>query len=246
MWKNKEIMIFRISIVTAIICYSLSALGEGGRCYKIYDPHENFNRKVFRFNRAVDRSFIRPLVKGYHKVVPEWGKQRVNSFFYNIKEPLSFVNYIIQGNPKQANRTFWRFFVNTIFGIGGLFDFASKFDLNVEQQTFSKTLTHYGHNYGMYMVMPLLGPFTTRELYGKVIDTFTDPVSAVFVYQYDGIRLEYGAATAVQSRVKNDQILDDIEDTSIDSYSKTRSLYIQLLAGRNPVCEQEEEVINYD
>ena len=96
------------------------------------------------------------------------------------------------------------------------------------------------------MVMPLLGPFTTRELYGKVIDTFTDPVSAVFVYQYDGTRLEYGTATAVQSRVKNDQILDDIEDTSIDSYSKTRSLYIQLLAGRNPICEQEEEVINYD
>ena len=239
-------MIFRISVITTMIFYSLVSLGESGKCYKVYDPHENFNRKVFRFNRAVDQSFVRPVIKGYHRVMPEWGKQRVNSFFHNIKEPLSFINYVAQGNVKQANNTFWRFFVNTIFGIGGLFDFASKFGLTVEQQTFSKTLTYYGQNYGMYMVIPLLGPSTSRELYGKVIDTFTDPTAIIFINQYDGSRLEYGAATSAAARIKHDEFLEDIDNTSIDPYSRTRSLYIQLLAGRDPICEQEEETISYD
>ena len=239
-------MILRISITIIIIFYSSAALGKSGKCYEIYDPHENFNRRVFKFNRAIDRSLVRPFVKIYYHFTPEWGQQRVNSFFSNIKEPLSFVNYAVQGKPAEASRTFWRFFVNTIFGMGGLFDFASKFELTVPQQTFSRTLTHYNQNYGMYIVVPILGPSTSREVYGRVIDTFTDPTSIVFVNQFNGTYVQYGIATTAQSRIKHDELLDDIENTSIDLYSKTRSLYIQSLAGKNPACETEEETINYD
>ena len=239
-------MILRISIIIIIIFCNSIALGKSGKCYKVYDPYENFNRSVFKFNRSIDRSLVRPFVKIYYHSMPEWGQQRINSFFSNIKEPLSFVNYVLQGKPVDANKTFWRFFVNTIFGIGGLFDFASKFELTIPQQIFSRTLTRYHQNYGIYIVVPILGSLTTRGLYGRIVDVFTDPTSIVFINQYNGVRLQYGIATTAQSRVKHDELLDNIENTSIDHYSKTRSLYIQSLAGKNPACKTEKETINYD
>ena len=243
---RKANMIYKILTATVIIFTSLTAIAESGRCYKVYDPFEKFNRGVFKFNHAVDRSVFRPAVKVYKYVVPKSGQQRVNSFFYNIKEPLSFVNYILQGKPAEANKTFWRFFVNTFFGIGGLFDFASKFDLNVRQQTFSNTMMNCDMNYGAYIMVPILGPFTTRDLYGQVVDTFIDPSRMFFVDELDGTTLEYSTAVAAQTRIKSDELLDDIESSSIDTYTKTRSLYLQSRAGQNPTCEKEEETISYD
>ena len=156
------------------------------------------------------------------------------------------MNYVLQGKPVEANKTFWRFFVNTIFGIGGLFDFASKFDLNVQQQTFGNTMMRYNMNYGAYIMLPILGPSTTRDFYGKVVDTLTDPASIMFVNKCDGTMIEYGLSTGAQLRIENDDLLDTIEKTSIDQYSKTRSLYLQSLAGKNPICKNKEETINYD
>jgi phospholipid-binding lipoprotein MlaA len=239
-------MIFRILIIVVITSISLDAFGSGGRCYHEYDPYENYNRKIYKFNRQVDRSLVRPFVKIYDKTMPEWGQQRVSSFFYNIKEPLSFINYTLQGDIGNANKTFWRFFVNTIFGIGGLFDFSSKFDLNVRQQTFSNTMMHYKMNYGAFLMVPFLGPSTTRDIFGRVVDTISDPARIVYVNQFEGTTLKYGTATAAELRIKNDALLDDIDKSSIDTYSKTRSLYLQSLAGRDPACEAEKEAINYN
>jgi phospholipid-binding lipoprotein MlaA len=239
-------MILRILIITIAISTSLNALGKSGRCYHVYDPYENFNRSVFKFNSHVDKSLIRPFVKIYDSSVPEWGQQRVSSFFYNIKEPLSFLNYALQGDVPNANKTFWRFFVNTIFGIGGLFDFASKFDLNVKQQTVTNTMMHHDINYGAYIMIPLFGPSTARDVFGRVVDGIVDPTRLLYVNQLDGSSIEYGAATAAESRIRNDELLDGIQNTSLDTYSKTRSLYLQLLAGKNPMCKKEEVAVNYD
>jgi phospholipid-binding lipoprotein MlaA len=239
-------MLFRILIITMSLTISLTALGKGGRCYQIYDPYEESNRRVFKFNRMVDRNLFRPVVKIYNNAVPDWGKQRVSSFFYNIKEPLSFLNYTLQGKGAEAGKAFWRFFVNTIFGIGGLFDFASKFDLTIKQQTFSNTMAHYNMNYGAYLVVPVFGSFTTRDVFARAIDTFTDPMGIVWVRHFDGTLLEYNTANAANARIRNDDLLEDIENSSLDHYSKTRSLYLQSLAGQDPTCEQEEETIKYD
>ena len=239
-------MFYKILITTTVVFMSLTAIAESGKCYQIYDPYEKFNRRVFGINRTIDRSLFRPVVKIYKHAMPEWGQQRVDSFFYNIKEPLSFMNYVLQGKPVEANKTFWRFFVNTIFGIGGLFDFASKFDLNVQQQTFGNTMMRYNMNYGAYIMLPILGPSTARDFYGKVVDALTDPASIMFVNKCDGTMIEYGLSTGAQLRIESDDLLDTIEKTSIDQYSKTRSLYLQSLAGKNPICKNKEETINYD
>src|SRR5690606_20594987 len=49
-----------------------------------YDPWENWNRKVHRFNNAVDRTVATPLAKAYVKVVPRPVRLGVGNFFNNL------------------------------------------------------------------------------------------------------------------------------------------------------------------
>ena len=45
------------------------------------DPYEHFNRKVFAFNMAIDRTFYRPVAKVYDAVLPWPVKTGVRNFF---------------------------------------------------------------------------------------------------------------------------------------------------------------------
>ena len=80
--------------------------------FKIYDPYENFNRKVYKFNKVVDKYIIRPPAEIYGAIVPNPAKKGVNSFVSNLKEPLNIFYGIIQLKPNEAFNSFFRFFIN--------------------------------------------------------------------------------------------------------------------------------------
>ena len=71
-------------------------------------------------------------------------------------------------------------------------------------------MAHYGMNYGAYIVVPILGSSTPRDLFGRVVDAAIDPTRLLFVNQLNGTTFQYGTATSAQTRIKNDQLLDDI------------------------------------
>ncbi|MDR6841121.1 hypothetical protein J2W94_001385 [Pseudoxanthomonas sacheonensis] len=68
----------------------------------VYDPWQRFNRRMHRFNDAVDRSVARPVAKFYVKVVPEPVRSRVSSFFDNLSQPATAVNALLQGQVKHS------------------------------------------------------------------------------------------------------------------------------------------------
>ncbi|NBX19364.1 MAG: hypothetical protein EBR08_01380 [Bacteroidia bacterium] len=70
-----------------------------GKC-SVYDPYEKLNRKIFAFNSVVDTFLLRPVAKIYGRFTNDYTKNRVGSFVDNISEPLSTVNYTLQGNPE--------------------------------------------------------------------------------------------------------------------------------------------------
>ena len=105
-----------------------------------YDPLEPMNRAVFRVNLALDRGVIKPVAKGYRKVVPEFVRNRFRAFFNNLLEPRVFVNNILQVRLNSAGMTFTRFLMNTTVGLGGLFDVASNHRLPRQTGEFGQTL----------------------------------------------------------------------------------------------------------
>ena len=72
-----------------------------------------------------------------------------------------------------------RFVFNTTLGIGGLFDVATGFGLEREEEDFGQTLAVWGMEEGNYIHWPVLGPSSVRDTPGLVVDALTDVLTYV-------------------------------------------------------------------
>jgi phospholipid-binding lipoprotein MlaA len=134
-----------------------------------YDPWERLNRFNYRFNARFDEAVFLPVSNGYRRV-PSPIRSGVNNFFANLAEVDSVVNYTLQGRLGRGVRSLGRFAINSTIGIGGLFDFATKFHLASAPTGFGTTLSKWGMHPGPFLVIPFFGPSTLREGVGLLGD----------------------------------------------------------------------------
>ncbi len=201
--------------------------------FKIYDPYENFNRKVYKFNKIVDKYIIRPPAAMYSVIVPNPAKKGVNSFVSNLKEPLNVIYGVIQLKPNESVNSFFRFFINSTFGILGIFDVAELMGLKKSNRSFGDVLKYYGAKQGPYIILPILGPSNFRDGFGKVIDIGGDPINFVkFKNDKKFLRIYYGTSLIVarEKFIGTDKTLSEI---SLDEYAALRNFYYQKLNGEN-------------
>ena len=212
--------------------YSYNYAALSGRC-QVYDPYEAFNRKVFIFNGVLDTFILRPIAKVYGHATNDYTKQRIGSFADNIEEPLSFVNYAVQGNKDKGFRSFWRFMINSTIGIGGLFDVASHFDVKAEPQTFGNTLGHYGVGAGPYIVLPIFGGTNGRGVTDSLItNSLLNPIKHPMHSSFKNI------VTVAKTVHKRDELMpftDFVSKNSTDPY----------IAIRDAILQQQESKMNY-
>ena len=197
--------------------------------FKIYDPYENFNRKVYKFNKVVDKYIIRPPAEIYGAIVPNPAKKGANSFVSNLKEPLNIFYGIIQLKPNEAFNSFFRFFINSTFGILGIFDVAELAGLKKHNASFGGVLKYYGAKQGPYIVLPILGPSNFRDGFGNIIDIGADPINFVkFKNDAKFLKIYYGTNIIVtrEKFIGADKTLSEI---SLDEYAALRNFYYQKL-----------------
>lgn len=187
------------------------------------DPIEDFNRVIFTFNQGVDTVLIRPIAWGYKYIMPDYGEQRVSSFFSNLGEPVNFLNAGLQGDLDQAFYTFWRFMINSTVGLVGFYDQAQYAGLPYRKEDFGQTLGSWGADHGFYLVLPLLGPSSGRDGVGRLVDMFTDPFNYI---NDDAARIAITGGRIVETRAGLLEITDQF-DASIDPYATYRSAYLQ-------------------
>ncbi len=191
------------------------------------DPYEPFNRDMFDVNMALDKAVMRPVARGYLSVVPEPARTGVHNVFVNLNEPVVFANLLLQGKLENAGGTLVRFVLDSSVGVGGLIDVGARAGLPPQDTDFGVTLGVWGLDEGAYLVLPLMGPAPPRDLAGRGVDTFLDPVTYVDFrskFYYESGR---AALQIVDLRARNIDTLDEIERSSIDFYAATRSLYLQ-------------------
>ena len=136
----------------------------------ISDPLEQWNRRVYHFNYRFDQWVFLPVVKGYTKITPHFVRKGVSSFFSNLGEIPTLANSLLQLKGHRAMETTARILFNTILGVGGLWDPASKMGLKKNNEDFGQTLGHYGVPHGPYLMLPFLGPSNARDTTGAVAD----------------------------------------------------------------------------
>jgi len=188
------------------------------------DPLESMNRSVFAFNDAADAAVVKPVATVYRNVVPNLVRKGVGNFFNNLEDVWSIFNNAIQGRRMDTGDSIGRVMVNSTIGILGLVDVAS--DLNIERHTtdFGMTLGRWGVPPGPYVVLPLLGPSTLREVAALPVDrqgnalTYVDDESA---------RTGLTVVKLLNLRAKYLNAGDVVAGAALDKYSFTRDSYLQ-------------------
>jgi len=187
------------------------------------DPLERFNRSMFAFNDAVDKAVAKPVAKAYVKVTPRFVRTGVSNVFNNLNTLGTAVNDVLQGKMKQAGRDSARFLMNSTLGLGGLFDPATPAGLELNDEDFGQTFGKWGVKPGPYLMLPLLGPSTFRDTFGKLADQFTYPV---YWLEDDSTRLIIRGVSLLDMRA--DLLdLDEQLEQSYDRYAFVRNAWLQ-------------------
>jgi phospholipid-binding lipoprotein MlaA len=135
------------------------------------DPWQGYNRFMFRINDNVDAYTLKPLAKGYQAVTPQFFEDGVHNVFRNIGDVGNLANNLLQGKLHDAGIDGSRLIFNTTFGLLGFFDVGTDMGLQRNDEDFGQTMGAWGLNSGPYVVLPLLGPSTVRDAFGKVPDS---------------------------------------------------------------------------
>jgi phospholipid-binding lipoprotein MlaA len=144
---------------------------------KVCDPYERFNRKIFAFNDCVYFHVLKPVALAYSTCLPSALRTAVDNGFRNIVFPSRFINCALQGKWDKVLTETVRFVINSTMGIGGMIDLAqSNFRIAGYDADFGQTLAIWGVQSGPFLMVPILGPFDERDLFGYVVDSAMDPV----------------------------------------------------------------------
>jgi len=187
------------------------------------DPLETVNRGVYKFNEVADRYVLRPVAKGYDKVMPGVARTGVRNFFSNLFYPTVIVNDLLQLKLKQFGSDSCRLVMNTLIGWGGLFDVATRAGLPAHEEDFGQTLGYWGVGPGWYLMLPLLGPTDNRDFIGQVGDGFTSPL---FYTDDDKLVIGLTVLQVVDGRA-NLLDFDKVLEQQMDPYVFVRSIYLQ-------------------
>ncbi len=209
--------------VEYIVSYQLAQAEED-----VNDPLEGFNRTMFAFNELIYNGVLGPVADVYNEL-PAEARTMVSSFFSNLKEPLVFINDLLQGEIERAMNTFTRFALNSTFGFAGVADVATPFGIPGHDEDFGQTLAVWGVDDGPYLVLPILGPSNPRDAIGQYgVDTLINPVN-IYLDNHDEedlIFIRSGIAGFTDFAAVRGELIA-LEKGSFDFYAAVRSLYRQ-------------------
>lgn len=183
------------------------------------DPYENLNRKVFVFNDKVDTYVAKPISDAYIWITPQFVQTGISNFFSNLKDINVVLNDVMQGKLQQGLEDTGRFTVNSTIGLLGVFDVATEMGLQKHEEDFDQTLAVWGVPEGPYLVLPLLGPTTSRGIPGSVFDTAANPTT------YVGLPVQL--VSMLNTRANAEGALKFIDEAALDPYVFTRESFLQ-------------------
>ena len=218
-------MLTRICFVFIVLFSTLLSAQtvDGDPQSQISDPIEPVNRLIWDFNyQILDNYIYRPVTQSYVDWVPTKGRKAINNFVLNFEEPSTMVNNLIQLDFKLSAQAFFRFSVNSTFGILGFIDVAKKLGVERRRETFSNVLGRSSVPNGPYLMLPVVGPTTPRKLVGGFIDGLYFPFSYLTFEEAVGLEVLDGLG-ARESLLGQEPLLEQ----SLDPYLFVRDAYIQ-------------------
>ncbi|HIH2762622.1 MAG TPA: MlaA family lipoprotein [Candidatus Azoamicus sp. MARI] len=180
------------------------------------------NRRVYSFNRGIDKVFLNPCAEIYINVLPNSVSSRINNFFYNICDIQNLFLNLFFFKFEDIDKFFSKVLINSTFGLLGLINLSSNLDLNV------KSISFFGMNFfpfifsKKYIMLPIVGPgfimYNINLLFFQILNPFFYIFTDVsFFYFFDLI-------------IKKSSVYFDcnfFHSNVLDGYSFLKHVYFQ-------------------
>lgn len=178
--------IFLLFLITSTLVFSSNVVNEseeenhqiyetGTEYFKVYDPWESMNRRIYYFNYYFDTYFFQPVVNTYTFITPDFLEKGVTNFYDNGKNVNVIVNSAAQGKVRKFMKSLGRFSINSILGLFGVIDVAGKLDMPMPYEDFGTTLSYYGVPNGPYLILPIFGPSNLKNTGALGVETVLLP-----------------------------------------------------------------------
>lgn len=199
----------------------------------VSDPLEGFNRAIFKFNDVAYTRVLRPAVKGYEWIVRPPVNRAIGNFYDNLRYPVRLVNCVLQGKFTRAGLETKKFAVNTLGGLGGFIRQSDNVPdiAKLPREDLGQTLGFYGIPHGPYLVIPIFGGFSLRDLGGRLGDTVVSPNGWEYIHlgnhQWAGnLEWEWQTAITVTDTMSTiPEVLDlytQMKNAAVDPYVSLR------------------------
>ncbi|MGH8592195.1 MAG: MlaA family lipoprotein [Gammaproteobacteria bacterium] len=216
--NNRRILTMALFVAILPGCATQSTLSEDES-----DPLEGTNRAIYDFNESLDTYVMRPVAETYVDYTPELVRDGVTNFFNNLGYINVIFNELLQGKLKQSIADIGRFTINSTLGIGGFIDIASAGSVPKHDEDFGQTLGVWGVDEGAYLVLPVLGPSSARDVPRYITSTLLNPL----FYITSPIIPASGVLGAVNERSNFLEATRLRDEAALDPYTFTREAYRQ-------------------
>ncbi|RUO30270.1 VacJ family lipoprotein [Aliidiomarina soli] len=184
------------------------------------DPWEEFNRRMWSFNRNIlDPFFVTPAATGW-SYIPKPVRSGLYNMTENLTEPASVVNNVLQGKGKSSAVSVGRFVLNSTIGLLGFFDVATPMGLVQDKESFGETLAVWGSPDGPYIMLPGIGPTVVVDRGGDFVDDLYSPTNYFNFY----VSLARYAIRGLEQRLEVRE-LEPMLESSLDEYAFVRDVY---------------------
>lgn len=210
----------------------LSACSPAPVARGVSDPYELENRARHADNQAIERNLIKPVTGRFGSgdgapARPSGVRRGLINFASNLDMPGAAVNKLLQARPGDALANTARFVVNSTVGVAGFFDPATSFGLPARDTDFGETLYTWGAGEGDYLELPVLGPSTERDAFGRVVDLAINPVGYLFQSPESTYISGLGLAGTLARPSEYPGLADGaVGGDALDSYTRTRNEYL--------------------
>ncbi len=187
------------------------------------DPLESVNRPIYWVNDFLDRRIAEPVVDAYVDYTPRPIQKSVSNFFDNVAYPNVILNDFLQGKGKQGIEDSGRFLVNSTFGFFGIWDMATPLGLKAHDEDFGQTLGVWGMDENVYLVLPFIGPNSTRD----ALDLGVNTVTNILFYVSTPVVVPVALLGFIDKRAKLGEAVRFRDENAVEPYLFTREAYLQ-------------------
>ncbi|MBX9605030.1 MAG: VacJ family lipoprotein [Gammaproteobacteria bacterium] len=210
-------------LAAAVATLALAGCASNQAANGTGDPYENVNRKVYKFNDTLDKNIMEPVAKKYADYTPDPVRNSVTNFFQNTGSLNTIANDLLQGKLKQTAQDSGRFIVNSTVGIGGLFDPATSMGLKQHNEDLGQTFGTWGASEGAYLMLPLMGASSARDVTSPVMDLLLNPLTYIATV----VTLPAGVVSTINTRANLLDATRIRDQAALDPYTFVREAWRQ-------------------